>query len=260
MDGGEIVHIASSIAINDELSLLKFMNAFPCLPAPPRPNTTTRFELVDASRPTLKSSPSPLKPFAWAELLSKYPGPLHNHLPMILRFGAELSYKGPSDAFILSKNLASALEDEGIIDKKLFEDLGNRRVEEVIAPTPPFISSPLGLVPKHDGGWRRIHHLSHPVGRSVNDHIPDGAGEMRYSRFQDVLQMVIQAGRNYTILKRDIKDAFRNVPVAPHHQWLLGFTWKGKHYKETCLSFGLSTAPFIFNLFGKGLHWISVGF
>lgn len=48
VDGSEIVHIASSIVVNDDLSLLKFMKVFPCLPASPRPNTTTRFQLVNA--------------------------------------------------------------------------------------------------------------------------------------------------------------------------------------------------------------------
>ena len=191
------------------------MNAFPCLPAPPRPNTINHFQLVDASQPPLQNLPSPLKPTAWAELLSSYPGSIQIHLPMILRFGAQLGYEGPN-AFILSKNLASALADTEIIDKKLAEDLRCRRVKEVTIPIMPFISSPLDLVSKHDGGWRKIHHLSHPVGRSINNHIPDGAGEMRYTRFQDVLQMVIWAGRNCIILKRDVKDAFRNISVAPH--------------------------------------------
>jgi hypothetical protein len=44
--------------------------------------------------------------------------------------------------------------------------------------------------------------------------------------------------------------------VAPNNQWLLGFSWKGQHYRETCLPFGLATAPLIFNLFGEGFHWI----
>lgn len=198
----------------DDFSLRKFLRTFPCFPAPPRPNTATRFRLVDASQPPLANSPSPPRPSAWAELLSGYPGSLRVHLPMIIRFGAELGYKGPTDALILSKNLSSALVDTEIIDKKLRDDLELQRVVEV-SPERPFICSSLGLVPKHDGGWRKIHHLSHPVGRSVNDHIPDGAGEMRYSRLQDVLGMVIRGGRNCVIMKRDIKDAFRNVPVAP---------------------------------------------
>lgn len=172
---------------------------------------------------------------------------------MIFRFEAELGYEGPSNAFILSDNLASALEDPAIIEKKLKDDLAFGRVKEV-QPIPPFICSPLGLVPKHDGGWRRIHHLSHPPGEPVNDHIPDSAGELRYTRFQEVLKLVTSAGRNCVILKRDVKDAFRNVPVAPQHQWLLGFRWGGNFYKETCLLFGLATAPFIFNLFAEALH------
>ena len=145
-----------------------------------------------------------------------------------------------------------------IIDKKLAKDLRCCRVEKVTIPTMPFISSPLGLVPKYDGGWKKIHHLFYPISRSVNDHITDGVGEIRYTWFQDVLQIVIRAGRNYIILKQDVKDAFKNVPVTPHQQWLLGFMWEGRYYKETCLLFGLSTTPFIFNFFGEGLHWILV--
>ncbi len=211
---GKTVHVAS-IANDDDLSLQKFMKAFPYLPAPPRPNTSTRFRLVGASHPTLKSSLSPLKAAAWAELLSKYPSPIQVHLPMIIRFGVELSYEGPTDAFILSENLASALEDTEIIDNKLRDDLALQRVVKVKAPAPLFISCPLGLVPKQDGGWRKIHHLSHPRVHSVNDHIPDGAGEIRYTCFQDVLRMVTRAGRNCVILKHDVKDDFRKVPVAP---------------------------------------------
>ena len=153
-----------------------------------------------------------------------------------------------------------ALVDTGIIDKKLAENLRCRWVEEVTNLILFLISSPLGLVPKHDGGWKKIYHLSYPIGCSVNDHISNGTGEMRYTRFQDVLQIIIRAGRNCIILKQDVKDVFRNVPVAPHQQWLLGFMWKGRYYKKTCLLFGLSTASFIFNLFREGLYWILVSY
>lgn len=178
MEVNEIAGIAF-IANDYNSPLRKFTKTFLCLPAPRRPNTTTSFRHLDASQIPLKNSPSPLKPSVRAELLRNYPGPLRIHLPMIVRFGVELGYKGPTDAFILSKNLSSALVDTDIIDKKLCEDLALKRIIEVKAPTPPFIASPLGLVPKHDGGWRKIHHLSHPAGSSVNDYIPDGAGEVR---------------------------------------------------------------------------------
>ena len=68
--------------------------------------------------------------------------------------------------------------------------------------------------------------------------------------------MVVIAGRDCIIIKKDIKDAFRNIPVSTINQWLLGFYWQGQYYKELCLPFGLQTAPFLFNMFAKAFHWI----
>ena len=47
------------------------------------------------------------------------------------------------------------------------------------------------------------------------------------------------------------------IPVSPFDYWLFIFEWDGKLYIDLFLPFGLRTAPFIFNLFSEGLHWIS---
>ena len=73
----------------------------------------------------------------------------------------------------------SAMANTEIIDKKLNEDLKCRRVEKVTNPTLPFISFPLGLVPKHDRRWKKIHHFFHLIGHSINDHILDDTKKMR---------------------------------------------------------------------------------
>ena len=39
---------------------------------------------------------------------TKYPGPLRVHLPMILRFGVQIGYEGPTDILRIEKNLTSA--------------------------------------------------------------------------------------------------------------------------------------------------------
>ena len=39
-----------------------------------------------------------------------------------------------------------------------------------ILPEPPTIISPIGVIPKPDGGIRLIHDCSHPPGRAVNDY------------------------------------------------------------------------------------------
>src|ERR1700729_4438198 len=137
---------------------------------PPRPNTTPCFATFDASFPPLKNSPSPFISQAWESRLSLYPGKLPTHIIGILTYGCQVGYSGPF-AFILSKNLMSSKLDPKVITSQLHDDLLRGRVVQVL-PVSPFISSPLGLVPKHDGGFRRIQHLSFPTGNSVNDFIP----------------------------------------------------------------------------------------
>lgn len=68
--------------------------------------------------------------------------------------------------------------------------------------------------------------------------------------------MILRARRHCIIIKKDIKDAFHNIPVATHVQWLLEFSWGQETYQEACLSFGLATSPFIFNLFAEAIRWI----
>lgn len=189
--------------------------------------------------------------------MSRYPSPLGLYLYNILIYGALVGYEGP-ETLIISKNLSSALLDPITINTKLRDDLDLGRVE-IVTGDRPFICSPLGLVPK-PGGWRRIHHLSHPPSHSVNHHIPEKSSELKYTKFEEVLDMVRKGGRSSFILKRDVKDAFRNIPVASHIRWLFGFSWEDNFYVEKCLSFGLCTAPYLFNLFAEALHWMMVSY
>ena len=226
---------------------------FLLVPAP-RPNCEPKFDVFRDSDPILLDSPSPLRREAWRRLLSSYPGNLPLLLDGILTFGARLGYEGP-EQFILSRNLPIELPDHDVLDKKAAADLAAGLIAP-ITPKHPCMVSPLGVVPKGDGGRRRIHHLSYPEGESVNDLIPAEYASITYVTFDAIVADVLQAGRGCTIIKRDIRDAFRMVPVATNDRWLLGFGWKGVFYTERALPFGLCTAPFLFNLFAEGLHWI----
>lgn len=251
----------TAVVCKDTL-LKQLISLYPYSPAPLRPNTIPKFRLVDPSQPPLVQSPSPFNTHAWATLLHPYKGALPSQLILILRFGALLGYQGPP-ANITSHNLSSALLDSTVIQEKLEQDLILGRVIPATQSS-PFISSPLGLVPKPNGGLRRIHHLSYPRGSSVHDFIPKEAANLKYAILANVLARIRRAGRGVVIIKKDIKkdikDAFRNIPVAPHQQWLLGFQWNKRFYQETCLLFGLSTSPFIFNLFGEGFHWMLIAY
>ncbi len=53
LDGGKIVQIAISIAMNNDLSLLKFMNPFSSLPVSSRLKTTNCCQFVNILQPSL---------------------------------------------------------------------------------------------------------------------------------------------------------------------------------------------------------------
>ena len=53
-----------------------------------------------------------------------------------------------------------------------------------------------------------------------------------------------------------LKSAFHMVPVRAKDSDLLGMYWQGRYYVDTCLPFGLRSAPYLFNQFAEALHWI----
>ena len=79
---------------------------------------------------------------------------------------------------------------------------------------------------------------------------------MSYQTLDDAKKIIERLGRHTTLHKRDLKDAFRKIPVGPLDTHLLLFKWKGQIYSKLFLPFGLATAPLLFNLFAEALHWI----
>ena len=83
---------------------------------------------------------------------------------------------------------------------------------------PLFIFLLLGLVSKHDGGWRRIYYFFFLDRRSVNDNISKNYSAIKYITIDTIFQLVVDTGKKCLIIKRDIKDAFCNVLIAVQHQ------------------------------------------
>jgi hypothetical protein len=200
--------------------------------------------------------PGPLDPAAWSQWLINHPDRRYaKTLADVITYGARIGYTGPRQT-ILSRNLASANESPQTLSADIHAQFRKGQLGKLATLPPKFISSPLGLVPKSDGAWRRIHHLSHPQGNSVNDHIPPEWGTLTYGSFDQALRLVAEAGPGSTLVKRDLADAFRHIPVSPQDWWLLGFRWEDTWWYDKFLPFGLRTSPFIFDLFSSRLNWI----
>ena len=71
----------------------------------------------------------------------------------IIEFGAKIRYQGPLQQ-ILSKNLSWATDAPNIISQNLDNQIKHDRVTRVDILPMQFISSPLWLVLKPNGGWQ----------------------------------------------------------------------------------------------------------
>ena len=114
----------------------------------------------------------------------------------------------------------------------------------------------MGVVPKKDGTWRVIYHLSAPHSRSINDYIDPDAFSLSYCTIDDAVLFINQLGPGCLLGKIDLKNAFRLCPVRKEDWHLLGIHWKGSFYVDKCLPFGLRSAPYLFNQLAQGIEWI----
>ena len=73
----------------------------------------------------------------------------------------------------------------------------------------------------------------------------------------DAIRQIITLGQGTLLAKIDIKSAFHLIPVHPADCHLLAIIkWQGAIYIDTCLPFGLRSAPNLFNILADFLEWI----
>lgn len=118
--------------------------------------------------------------------------------------------------------------------------------------------SPIGLVPKAHSStqWRMIVDLSFPSGSSVNDGINGEWCSLRYASLDDAGDLIQRLGPGTNLVKMDIKDAYRIVPIHPDDQHLLAIMWERDVFIDRALPFGLRSAPLIFTAVADALAWI----
>ena len=79
---------------------------------------------------------------------------------------------------------------------------------------------------------------------------------MVYVTIDDAISKILELGPGALLAKIDIKSAFRPIPVHPADRHLLAMEWEGKVLIDTCLPFGLRSAPKLFNNMADLLAWI----
>lgn len=121
---------------------------------------------------------------------------------------------------------------------------------------PPVIVSPLGVIPKPDGGIRIIHDCSRPQGQAVNDYV---SNEDKH-RFQSVDDAAKLVKKGYYMAKVDLKSAYRSVRLSKHSTTVTGLKWpingSYQYFFDAKLPFGSKLAPGIFHRLSQAVRRI----
>ena len=188
------------------------------------------------------------------------------------RLFADYIFKGLSEGFRIgfsrgsiclhsrTSNHPSALANQEVVQQRITEEVAAGRLH---GPLPQQLASlvhtsPMGLVPKahQSNKWRLIVDLSHPSGSSINDGIDPELSSVKYSSVDNAVSIIMALGKGAELVKLDIKDAYRIVPVHPSDYHLLGILWEGKKYIDRALPFGLRSAPKIFSAVADLIAWV----
>ena len=131
------------------------------------------------------------------------------------------------------------------VHAQVLVEIENGNYQEV--DTPPIIVSPLGAIPKPDGGVRLIHDCSRPTGQSVNSYVLEQE-KFKFQSVDDAAKLV-QPGS--FMAKVDLKSAYRSVSISDHSKQVTGLKWvvngHEKYFVDTKLPFGAKLAPGIFH-------------
>ena len=94
------------------------------------------------------------------------------------------------------------------------------------------------------------------MGQSVNNGISKQLCLLKYITVDAAISHIITFGPGTLLAKIDIKHAFRLLPVHPADRHVLAMRWNNNIYIDTCLPFGLRSAPKLFIILADLLSWI----
>ena len=173
------------------------------------------------------------------------------------KFGFQIPYEGPRE-HRFSKNHGSAKCNSKLVEEIIMKEVAVGRVAGPFFSMPirNLMISPVGLVPKSTPGeMRLIFDLSFPNGSSINEGIPREYASVSYTSFDAVVDMVLKEGQGCSLIKIDVKSAFRLLPIHPSDFSLLGMSVGEKIFVDKCLPFGLSASCALFEKFSTFLEW-----
>ena len=82
--------------------------------------------------------------------------------------------------------------------------------------------------------------------------MPDSFARVQYETFDNVVNLVLSHGTACPLVKCDVKEGFRNLPVSPDYH-LLGFKFNNIHYYDNVVPKGARFSCNIFEQFSTSM-------
>lgn len=249
-------HVGENVGITTNVTSVTAITGHPCAF---QLESATRIDRSTTLPKRVKSLPTPIDVDKLHAYLHGYDPTRSNFLLSIFRHGFIIPFDGliPVDT---PSNLASCRELPHIVQEKLHKELQLGRIAGpfVEKPFAVFAISPIGLVPKKTPGkYRLIHHLSHPLGQSINSGIRKEFTSVAYHSVDHAIDIITSHRSPMWLAKTDIESAFRLMPVHPDSYHLLGFQWNHHYYYDKTLAMGLSASCQVFEKFSCAIQWVA---
>ena len=116
-------------------------------------------------------------------------------------------------------------------------------------------TSPISAKLKSSGKAMMLVDASAPLGASINSAIKDEDKFVIYTSFFQLCYLLKKIGNRGWIWVVDAVDAYYRIPINKKYYHLFGIIWLNRLLIYKCLSFGLSTAPSIYNKFADLILW-----
>lgn len=181
-----------------------------------------------------------------------------------LTYGFDTGFVETPQSPLICKNLQSALQDPLAVTELILKETDKGFLQGPFnnIPFASFRINPVGLAThKYSLKKRLIVDMSAPHDNpdhpSLNSLIDKESHSLQYVRIDDAIKIIKAKGRGSKLIKTDISDAFKLLPIRPDLWQYHGIQWNKQFYFFTRLVFGSRSSPKIFDNLSRAICWIA---
>ena len=181
-----------------------------------------------------------------------------------LRYGFHTGIQKLPENSIICKNLRSAMSQPEIVTELINTEVlkGYLTGPFTVIPFKHYRINPIGIAEgKYSGKKRLIVDLSAPhddcCNPSLNDLIDKDQFSLHYVTVDHAIKVIKELGSSSWLIKTDIVDAFKTMPIRPDLWPYHGIHWNEKFYFFKQLVFGSRSSPKIFDTLSQAICWIA---